>query len=51
MIEERIIASTEGDSGEKTIFEKALCELRNIEYSLNFFIDIAERNTKPAHVS
>ena len=47
-IEEKITQSPSigEDSTEKTIFEKALCELRNIEYCLNFFLDIAERNTK-----
>ena len=47
LIEEKITSSPSigEDNKEKTIFEKALCELRNIEYCLNFFLDIAERNT------
>ena len=45
MIEQKLM-SVEENKNDKTIFEKALFELRNIEYCLNFFIDIAKRNTK-----
>ena len=49
LIEQKAM-STDEDGRDKTIFEKALSELRNIEYCLNFFIDIAKRNSK-AHAS
>ncbi len=47
MMENKIKHAEDKDNVQmKTIFEKVINELRNIEYALNYFIALSERNKK-----